>query len=108
MDFLLEASHIQKEYGELFHLIKFSLDAIWIPEMVVPGSGQDVETTAMATGNLEQVQNVQHYAMISESNRLHDYLLNLLLMNDSNCRTPPAIQAGFAERALEVRSARVI
>ncbi|XP_001657869.2 putative elongator complex protein 1 isoform X1 [Aedes aegypti] len=69
MDFLLEASHIQKEYGELFHLIKFSLDAIWIPEMVVPGSGQDVETTAMATGNLEQVQNVQHYAMIKPHQR---------------------------------------
>lgn len=66
MDFIDQASQVQKDYGELFHVVKFSLDAIWIPEMVVPGSGQDVEATAQATGNLELVQNVQHYAMISK------------------------------------------
>lgn len=69
LDFLQEASAIQKQYGELLHLIKFSLDAIWIPEMVVPGSGQDVEATALATGDLSQVENVQHYAMIKPHQR---------------------------------------
>ncbi|XP_062534614.1 elongator complex protein 1-like [Armigeres subalbatus] len=69
MDFIDQASQVQKDYGELFHVVKFSLDAIWIPEMVVPGSGQDVEATAQATGNLELVQNVQHYAMIKPHQR---------------------------------------
>ncbi|XP_065088523.1 elongator complex protein 1 [Ochlerotatus camptorhynchus] len=69
MDFLQQAATIQRDYAELLHLVKFSLDSIWIPEMVVPGSGQDVEATAIATGDLSQVQNVQHYAMIKPHQR---------------------------------------
>ncbi|XP_058451587.1 elongator complex protein 1 [Malaya genurostris] len=69
LDRLEQGTTIQHSYGVLYDLVKFSLDAIWIPEMVVPGSGQDVETTAALTGDLKQVQNVQHYAMIKPHQR---------------------------------------
>lgn len=66
LDRLEKAALVQTDYGALFHMVKFSLDAIWIPEMIVPGSGQDVEAIALATGDLSAVQNAQHYAMISK------------------------------------------
>ncbi|XP_039439416.1 elongator complex protein 1 [Culex pipiens pallens] len=69
LDRLGEAKTVQRDYGALFGLVRYSLDAIWIPEMVVPGSGQDVEATAQLTGDLTQVQNVQHYAMIKPHQR---------------------------------------
>uniref|UniRef100_A0A1Q3G1U7 Elongator complex protein 1 n=1 Tax=Culex tarsalis TaxID=7177 RepID=A0A1Q3G1U7_CULTA len=69
LDRLGEATAVQRDYGALFGLVRYSLDAIWIPEMVVPGSGQDVEATAQLTGDLAQVQNVQHYAMIKPHQR---------------------------------------
>ncbi|XP_055544619.1 elongator complex protein 1 [Wyeomyia smithii] len=69
LDYLQHAGDIQRDYGALYNLIKVSLDSIWIPEMVVPGSGQDVEATAAATGDINQVQTVQHYAMIKPHQR---------------------------------------
>uniref|UniRef100_A0A182SZU3 Uncharacterized protein n=1 Tax=Anopheles maculatus TaxID=74869 RepID=A0A182SZU3_9DIPT len=32
-----QAGKLQHEYGALFQLIRYSLDAIWLPEMIVPG-----------------------------------------------------------------------
>ncbi|XP_055610784.1 elongator complex protein 1 [Uranotaenia lowii] len=64
LDLYVDATIIQRSYGNLFQLVRYSLDAIWIPEMIVRGSGQDVEETAAITGDLEQVQNAQHYALI--------------------------------------------
>ncbi|XP_058824960.1 elongator complex protein 1 [Topomyia yanbarensis] len=72
-----QASEIQRNYQALFDLIKFSLDSIWIPEMVVPGSGQDVEVTAALTGDLSHVQNVQHYAMIKPHQRFKPVLQSI-------------------------------
>ncbi|XP_053693456.1 elongator complex protein 1 [Sabethes cyaneus] len=69
LDQLQRAADIQREYAALYALVKFSLDSIWIPEMVVPGSGQDVEQMAAATGDLSKVQSVQHYSMIKPHQR---------------------------------------
>ncbi|XP_052863197.1 elongator complex protein 1 [Anopheles cruzii] len=80
-----EARILQREYGALFQLVRYSLDAIWIPEMIVPGlppstSGgqQDEQTgseaqatlsTALSPADLVQAQNTQRYALIKPHQR---------------------------------------
>ncbi|XP_055636480.1 elongator complex protein 1 [Toxorhynchites rutilus septentrionalis] len=77
LDHLEKAAQVQTDFGDLFHLVKFSLDAIWIPEMIVPGSGQDVEAVALATGDLSAVQNAQHYALIKPHQRFKPELQSI-------------------------------
>lgn len=76
-----EAHKLQQEYGALFQLIRYSLDAIWVPEMIVPGmpptigSGGDtaaigdVPATILTPADLVKAQDSQRYSLISECDK---------------------------------------
>ncbi|KFB45399.1 AGAP003979-PA-like protein [Anopheles sinensis] len=72
LGFDVEARTIQREYAALFQLIRYSLDAIWIPEMIVPGSGPSATgepTTIQTPADLLQAQAAQRYALIKPHQR---------------------------------------
>uniref|UniRef100_A0A182MPI0 Elongator complex protein 1 n=1 Tax=Anopheles culicifacies TaxID=139723 RepID=A0A182MPI0_9DIPT len=74
-----EGSKLQREYGALFQLIRYSLDAIWVPEMIVPGmppgSGSDaamvgdVPAPILTPSDLVRAQDAQRYALIKPHQR---------------------------------------
>ncbi|XP_040154975.1 putative elongator complex protein 1 [Anopheles arabiensis] len=76
-----EAHKLQEEYGALFQLIRYSLDAIWVPEMIVPGmpptigSGGDaaaigdVPATILTPADLVKAQDSQRYSLIKPHQR---------------------------------------
>uniref|UniRef100_A0A182XXP4 Elongator complex protein 1 n=1 Tax=Anopheles stephensi TaxID=30069 RepID=A0A182XXP4_ANOST len=74
-----QAYKLQQAYGALFQLIRYSLDAIWLPEMIVPGmppAGGDVAnvgdvpaTPILSTTDLARAQDAQRYALIKPHQR---------------------------------------
>ncbi|XP_049535614.1 elongator complex protein 1 [Anopheles darlingi] len=75
-----EARLVQREYDALFQLVRYSLDAIWIPEMIVPELPPDhgqqengvepPQTSAiLSPADLVQSQNAQRYALIKPHQR---------------------------------------
>uniref|UniRef100_A0A182RQR3 Elongator complex protein 1 n=1 Tax=Anopheles funestus TaxID=62324 RepID=A0A182RQR3_ANOFN len=74
-----EARRLQHEYGALLQLMRYSLDAIWLPEMIVPGmppgSGGDAAMIANASApiltatDLVRAQDAQRYALIKPNQR---------------------------------------
>lgn len=58
-----EGAELQRVFGKLLKTIRDGLDEIWIPEMVVSGH---VSTGENANIDYVQLQDEQHYAMISE------------------------------------------
>uniref|UniRef100_A0AAG5CXA7 Elongator complex protein 1 n=1 Tax=Anopheles atroparvus TaxID=41427 RepID=A0AAG5CXA7_ANOAO len=61
LSFDAEAQAVQRDYGALFQLIRYSLDAIWIPEMIV--------RTFQTPADVLQVQNAQRFALIKPHQR---------------------------------------
>uniref|UniRef100_A0A182PF30 Elongator complex protein 1 n=1 Tax=Anopheles epiroticus TaxID=199890 RepID=A0A182PF30_9DIPT len=77
-----EAHRLQQEYGALFQLIRYSLDAIWVPEIIVPGmpptasggeAGPGVGDVAiqpiLTPADLVKAQDSQRYALIKPHQR---------------------------------------
>ncbi|XP_053673500.1 elongator complex protein 1 [Anopheles nili] len=79
-----EAQQLQHAYGVLFQLIRYSLDAIWVPEMIVPGlppaggttapsdaasDAPQVPTSVLTPADLVQAQDAQRYALIKPHQR---------------------------------------
>uniref|UniRef100_A0A182VQJ3 Elongator complex protein 1 n=1 Tax=Anopheles minimus TaxID=112268 RepID=A0A182VQJ3_9DIPT len=74
-----EGHKLQHEYGALFQLIRYSLDSIWVPEMVVPGmpSGSggdagmvgDASVPILTSSDLARAQDAQRYALIKPHQR---------------------------------------
>uniref|UniRef100_A0AAG5CYA7 Elongator complex protein 1 n=1 Tax=Anopheles atroparvus TaxID=41427 RepID=A0AAG5CYA7_ANOAO len=78
LSFDAEAQAVQRDYGALFQLIRYSLDAIWIPEMIVPGSPPTASSgevvgegsrTFQTPADVLQVQNAQRFALIKPHQR---------------------------------------
>ncbi|XP_058175381.1 elongator complex protein 1 [Anopheles ziemanni] len=71
LGFDVEAQTIQRDYAALFQLIRYSLDAIWIPEMIVPGGPPTTgEPAVMQTpADMLQAQSAQRYALIKPHQR---------------------------------------
>uniref|UniRef100_A0AAG5CXB3 Elongator complex protein 1 n=1 Tax=Anopheles atroparvus TaxID=41427 RepID=A0AAG5CXB3_ANOAO len=68
LSFDAEAQAVQRDYGALFQLIRYSLDAIWIPEMIVPGS-PPTASSGEVVADVLQVQNAQRFALIKPHQR---------------------------------------
>ncbi|XP_050068179.1 elongator complex protein 1 [Anopheles maculipalpis] len=73
-----QAYKLQHEYGALFQLIRYSLDAIWLPEMVVPGTAPgssdvanvgEVPVPILTPADLVRAQDAQRYALIKPHQR---------------------------------------
>jgi elongator complex protein 1 len=58
------ASNLQKTFDDFLQAMKNSLDDIWLPEMMVSGQ---LQTGTAPIVDYNQVQNEQHYSMISKS-----------------------------------------
>uniref|UniRef100_A0A182Q7Y2 Elongator complex protein 1 n=1 Tax=Anopheles farauti TaxID=69004 RepID=A0A182Q7Y2_9DIPT len=82
-----EAYRLQRQYAALFQLIRYSLDAIWVPEMIVPGvapgtgasaaeggvgsasSTEQAPAPILTTTDLVRAQDSQRYALIKPHQR---------------------------------------
>uniref|UniRef100_A0A182K8J5 Elongator complex protein 1 n=1 Tax=Anopheles christyi TaxID=43041 RepID=A0A182K8J5_9DIPT len=73
-----QAHQLQQQYGALFQLIHYSLDAIWVPEMIVPGmpptAGADEpvaigDAPILTPSDLVKAQDSQRYALIKPHQR---------------------------------------
>ncbi|XP_053669456.1 elongator complex protein 1 [Anopheles marshallii] len=74
-----EAQKLQRDYGALFQLIRYSLDTVWVPEMIVPGlppsSGAetamvgDMSAPILTPSDLVRAQDAQRYALIKPHQR---------------------------------------
>lgn len=77
-----QAYKLQHTYGALFQLIRYSLDAIWLPEMIVPGmppssaaggetanAGGDAPAPILTPTDLVRAQDAQRYALIKPHQR---------------------------------------
>jgi elongator complex protein 1 len=60
---LMLVEQLQLQFDKLLKMMRDALDEIWLPEMMV---ANQLETSAATPVDFLQVQNQQHYAMISE------------------------------------------